>query len=144
MTDLVKGMSGGTKQKWLRLHREEVLAYLEHFGEVATRAKYNIRKQETWDRLLSPNTLQPKTKFTKADKAIMRAEIAEAGLREVRSEVRDLKEQYGRFVPFLADEITRKFFVPLLSGKVELPAELEYKPVPDPLSMANFQGRLGK
>ena len=137
-------MKGGTKQKWLRLHRDEILAYYDANGEAATRARYNIRKDETWRRLLDPNILQPKTKLTKADRAIARVEIAEEGLRELRGEVKDMKQQFGRFIPYLADEITRKFFVPLMSGKVELPPELEYKPGPDPLDITDFQRKLEK
>ena len=138
-----RSLKGGQKDLALRTHRAEILAYFEAHGEVATREWYNIRKNETWQHFLSPREVRHKM-LTKADKAIIRSEIAEEGLREVKREVRDLKEQYGKFVPYLADEITRKFFVPLLSGKVELPKELEYKPAPDQLSLADFEGKLEK
>lgn len=141
MTELHPGLSGGSKQKWLRLHREEVLTYYEAHGEAATRERYNIRKDTTWQNFLNGRQARM-TKFTKADKAIARAEIAEQGLRDVRREVHELKDQYGKFIPLLADEITRKFFVPLMSGKVELPPELEYKPKPDPLDITDFEGKL--
>lgn len=137
MTELHPGLSGGSKQKWLRLHREEVLTYYELHGEVATRERYNICKDTTWQHFLNGRQVRM-GKFTKADKAIARAEIAEQGLRDVKREVRELKDQYGRFIPLLADQITRKFFVPLMSGKVELPPELEYKPGPDPLDVTDI------
>ena len=144
MAEIYPGMKGGAKQKWLRLHRDEVITYFELHGEQATRDRYNILKDETWRRLLNPNTRQPKSKLTKADRAIARAEIAEEGLREVKREVGELKMQFGRFVPLVANQITEKFFVPLLSGKLELPPELVYKPGPDPLDMTNFDGKLVK
>lgn len=133
-------LSGGTKQKWLRLHRSEILAYYEANGEVPTRERYHIVKDTTWHNFLHKS--KPESgKLTRADKALSRAEIAEEGLREVKKE---LKEAYSRFVPFLADEIKNKFFIPLLAGKIELPAELEYKPAPDPLGLADFDGKLVK
>ena len=144
MTDFHPGLNGGKKQLWLRLHREEVLTYFELHGEAATRERYNIVKDDTWSRLLNPDVSRPKSKLTKADRAIARAEIAEQGLRELRREVRELKEQYGDFVPLVADQITRKFFIPLVSGSIELPPELEHKPEPNPLDLTDFVRQLEK
>lgn len=135
------GMSGGEKQLWLRLHRDEVLAFFEAHGEVATRERYNIVKDTTWEHFLKGRQVRV-SKLTKADRAIARAEIAEQGLRDVRHEVSELKDSYGRFVPLLADQITDKFFKPLLSGKIELPPELEYKPKPDPLRITPERPRI--
>ncbi len=136
-----KALKGGEKNLALRQHKSEILAFYEQNGEQATRERYNIRKDTTWKHFLNGRQVRM-AKLTKADKAIARAEIAEEGLRDVRREIRELKDQYGQFVPYLADEITRKFFVPLMSGKVELPPELEYKPSPDPLDLTGFRGKL--
>lgn len=143
MPEFKPSMSGGAKQLWLRLHRDEVMAFFEAHGEAAARERYNIRKDTTWEHFLKGRQVRV-AKLTKADKAIARAEIAEQGLRDVKREVRALKDQYGRFVPLLADQITRKFFIPLMSGKVELPPELEYKPEPDPLDITDIPRKLEK
>lgn len=132
MTELHPGLSGGSKQKWLRLHREEVLTYYEAHGEAATRERYNIRKDTTWQNFLNGRQARI-TKFTKADKAIARAEITEQGLRDARRDIHELEDKFSKFVPHLANEITEKFFKPLLTGVVELPPELEYKKSLDPL-----------
>ncbi len=146
MTEFYPGLNGGTKHHLLEVHRDEILAYCEVHGEAATRERYNIAKDLTWRRLLNPNTRQPKTKFGKADRAIARAEITEAGLREVKREVRELKEQYGEFVPLVAEQLTKKFLAPLIGGAIELPAELQekLKPGPNPLEITNIHRKLEK
>lgn len=144
MTDLLK-LSGGKKQHWLRTHRDEVLAYYEAHGEAATRDHFNIVNPIAWRNFLNPGVRGDKgTKLTKADKAIARAEITEEAVKQLRQEIGELRESYSRFVPFLANELTHKFFVPLLAGKIEIPAELEYKPAADPLALNDFRGKSKK
>lgn len=138
----VINLNGGLKHNWLQVHRAEVLAYLEAHGELAARERFNIRKT-TWDSFIKPKVRQHKP-FTTADKAIDKAEITAEGLREVRREVKELKEQYGQFVPLLAEQLTQKFFKPLLAGKIELPPELEYREPEDPLKLADFAERSEK
>lgn len=136
MQKIDKSMSGGKKSMYLRNNRPEIMAFFEAHGERATRERYNIKKDDTWRRLLNPATNQPNPRLTKADKAALRAEIAEEGLREVKREVKDLREQYAQFVPLVADELTNKFFKPLLSGKVELPPDMIEKPKASPLRLS--------
>ena len=138
----LKGLAGGKKQFWLRTHRSEVMAYYEAYGEASTREEFNIVKEETWQHVLNPRIVRS-SGITKADKAIARAEIAEAGFREVKREVRELKEQFGQFVPLLAEELNKKFFIPLLRGKIDLPEAMEGEPE-DLMSLADFQRKLVK
>lgn len=142
MTDLIKGTKAGTKNNWLRTHRDEVLVYYSEHGEKATREKYNIVKDLTWQHLLDGYST-PAAKLTKADRAIMKAEIAQEAANELKAEVKELKRQYGSFVSLLGEQLTQKFFIPLLRDKIEIPAELEYSP-PDPLSLTNFNHELAK
>lgn len=141
---LVPGMSGGRKNMFLRLNRAEVMAYYEANGEAATRERYNIKKQVTWDHLMNPKARRPNTKLSKADRALLRAEIAEQASRDAKREVQGLKDMYNQFIPHLANQLSEKFFIPLIAGKIELPAELEYKAKPDPLSLTDFEGKSAK
>lgn len=135
----VIGLSGGRKQLWLKQHRVEVMAFYSANGPEATMQQF-VMKQDTLERFLNPTVRRSNTKLSKADRATIRAQIAEEGLRDVRAEVRELKAMYNQFVPYLADELKEKFFKPLLTGKIELPPELEHKPRPDPLSLTDFEG----
>jgi hypothetical protein len=140
MRSELHGLKGGEKQQWLRLHHEEVIAYYEAHGELATRERFNIVKEEAWQHVLDTRSVHSPG-LTKADRAIARAEITEAGVRELTQEIRELKEQYGKFVPLVADELNKKFFIPLLRGKLELPPSMEREPV-DSLNLADFQRKL--
>ena len=138
----LQGLNGGSKQFWLRLHHSEVMAYYEAHGEAATREEFNIVKEETWQHILNPQRVHSPG-LTKADRAIARVEITEAGFREVKREVRELKEQFGQFVPLMAEELKQKFFIPLLRGKISLPAAME-RELEDSMSLADFQRKLVK
>ena len=109
----VSGLSGGPKQKWLREHRQEVMSYYNEHDPDATMKRYNIRPM-TLDNFLREKQIH-QDKLSKADKAVIRAEIVEQGLREVRHEVAEMKKQYEEFVPLIANQLTDKFFIPLLS-----------------------------
>ena len=137
MSGLIPKMSGGKKQHWLRIHRGQILAYFKAHGELATREKYNM-KQDTWNRFMNPSASQPNTNLTKSDKAILRAEISEQGLRDVRKEVKELKENYGKFTDTVSTQLSDKFFKPLLREKIELPPELEHKEKPDLLKITSI------
>lgn len=147
MTEIIpglKGMNGGTKMHYLNMHRAQILADYEQLGEAATRKKYNIKKQETWDRLLNGKVSRPKTKLTKVDRLEARVEMVEQGQRASTRRVNEIEDHFGKFVPYLAEQMTEKFFIPLMRGKIELPPELEEKPAPDPLSLADFPWKLKK
>ncbi len=138
------GLRGGRKDKWLRLHKPEVLTYHAEHGREATLKMYHM-KPDTLDRLLEPGSKTIKHEnLSAADRAIARVEMIEAGLQETRREVREMKESYNKFVPFLSDELSKKFFTPLLMGKIDLPPEIEYKPEDDHLKLSNFEGESGK
>lgn len=137
MDTRVKGLSGSKKRMWLRLNYAEVFSDYERYGREYTMQKYNL-KSATLESFLSPSFNLNTVKYTKADRAIDRSEIVEEGVRQLRREVRDLRDQWGKFVPMLATQLTNKFFIPLISGKIELPPELEQKPEADPLALSDF------
>tara|TARA_Y100000031_G_C8003168_1_gene284556 strand:+ start:143 stop:388 length:246 start_codon:yes stop_codon:yes gene_type:complete len=60
------------------------------------------------------------------------------GLEETRRKVNELEKQFSRFVPLVANELTEKFFKPLLASTIDLPPEMEVKPEPDPLDIRGF------
>ncbi len=143
MTDLPdRGMKAGEKHKWLRLHYDEIMAYYQDHGEAATRAKYNIRKQASWDGLIS-GAAPRVPKFSKADRAIDMAKMAMESNREVKVEVRELRKDFRQFVNLVGNQVAAALIIPLIQAQIKLPAELEEK-MADPLSFANFNPELAK
>lgn len=120
------GLRGGRKRLWLKVHRSEVVAYYEIYGATKTMTAFNLNK-DTLDRLLEDSGTA--TVLSDAEKALLRAEVAEQGLRDCRRDIRELKEQYGMFTEVVSDKLTQKFFSPVLHHILgELPPELVEKP----------------
>lgn len=123
--DLKPGESGGNQRLYYRVHREQIVKYYKLHGEAATRERYNIVRDDVWSKLLSPAGYQRKAVNSKYDKAIDMAIATGAGVSELRKEVRELKEDFNQFVPFLAEEISQKFLIPLMTNVVKLPPEFK-------------------
>jgi len=70
----IRSVSGGAKRMWLRQHREEILRYLKENGEEATRKHFQL-KQFTLEQFLAGDAEPLKDTFSKADRALARAEI---------------------------------------------------------------------
>lgn len=137
MNRAAKGLSGGRKHHFLVVHREEIIAYYEIHGEEATRAQYSIAKDTTWYNFLNGKPPR-KRKLAKIDRLEARVGIAEEKARSANARVNELERQYSLFVPSLADQLTKKFFVPLVQGVIELPEELQLKEAEDPLDITDF------
>lgn len=132
----------GRKQHWLRLHRDEIMAYADLHGVEAAREEYHIVKDSTWQGLVHPKARQPKSP-TQIDRLETQLEIVKQNVRELRKESREKDVAYSRFVDAVSSQISDKLLKPLLSSVIELPPELNYKP-DNPLSLANFDPKLAK
>lgn len=127
------GLKGGEKRMWLRIHQDEVLEYLEEHGEEATKEKYHLT-HDTLDRVKIPEGGHYSS-FTRYDRLEMKVNIAKAGLEDLTGEVRELKEQFGKFQESIGEQLKQNFLLPLLAAGFKLPTELELKPKPDSLNV---------
>lgn len=131
------GISGGQKRMWLRQHREEVLRYLKENGEETT-CKYFHLHQFTLEQFLASEAEPLKDSFSKADRALARVDVMDAGLMELRRELRDLKEAFALFQDTVSTQLTEKFFKPLLERAIQPGPELEVRTAKDPLLLSNL------
>jgi hypothetical protein len=97
-------MNGGTKRKWLKENRKQVLWIANNLGEDKACEIFNM-KHSTLERLEADELLSSECKWTKSDKALITAKIAETGIEELRdqlAELDDVKEFYlSVIVPFM-------------------------------------------
>jgi len=129
-------LRGGEKRMWLRQHQEEVLEYLEHHGELATKEKYHLT-HDTLDRVISPEGgYYPR--FSRYDELQLKLNITEAGVAELRAEVKELKEQFARFQDSVAEQLKQNFFLPLLQAGIRLPGGMDANPGPDRLRISDL------
>lgn len=137
MNQELSGLSGGKKQKWLTDHNQMVLDYYRQFGAVATRQQFNL-EPGTLDRILARNKVkeQKSEEYTWQEKALNRIEVAEAGFRELKHEVSNLKGNYGQFVELVGHQLAKKFFTPLLRHNLELPEGFAERK--DPLAIGDL------
>jgi len=126
-------LSGGKKRMWLRVHRDEVLAYLEKNGEEATMKEYHLRKG-TLDRVISLSEgYYPR--FTRYDSLELKINRDEVSIADLRGELRELKELFAVFQESVAEQIKQNFLIPLLQAGIRPPEGLELAPHPDLLNV---------
>ena len=134
---LYPGMKGGTKHKLLGERRQEVIRFYEDNGPQATMDRYNMRPA-TLDRFLRT---KPETRkvFTAVERATEMAKMALDGNREARCQIRNMRREFNQLVPLVARDFA-KIMVKALQ-RVELE---DVEQGDDPLSLANFTGKLEK
>lgn len=129
-------LNGGAKQLWINQNRKLILDYHLQFGEAATLQQFNM-KAGTLRRILEHE--RQGTQYAsrdEIDRALLRADVTEMGVRELRHEVKELKNEYGRFTESVSSQLVEKFFYPLLQSMVRLPDDM--RPPADPLALSNF------
>ncbi len=129
----LRDLRGGEKRMWLRIHRDEVLEYLEDHGEEATKEKYHL-KHDTLDRVIRPEGGNY-PRFTRYDRLEMKVNMAKAKVDDLTGEVRELKEQFAKFQESVGEQLKQSFLLPLLRAGIRLPPELLLKPGPDYLNV---------
>lgn len=118
-------LKGSEKHKWLRENRQIVLDYLAKYGKGTAMIRFGISRPDTFDRLIEDeseripiNTYQIQMATTTAREAIESA-------RQAHMEIRGLAESYENFIESLADQLNKKFLIPLL----KLAFTLDAKPI---------------
>lgn len=82
------------------------------------------------------------------ERLAMRVEMIEDSSREMRRRLKELETAWIEFVPVVSDRISRQVVIPALidglANSLRLPASLDAKDIPDPLSVAGLPGRKAK
>jgi hypothetical protein len=112
-------MKGGPKHLWLRLHKEEVLAFCVKHGYAETKNRFCL-KTETLEALLEGGSQPFVLPFTPKEKLESRVEILHEDVRCLRKELAETKEAFASFQQQVAGQITDKFLIPLLQAGIEL------------------------
>lgn len=95
----VKGLFGGSKQVWLRVHHEEVLRFYFANGANDTMQRFNMRPF-TFERFLIAK--YPKfEKVSTAEKALMKSEEALEANRDIRHRLNDIEAVLEEMLPMV-------------------------------------------
>lgn len=124
----VKGLVGGSKQHWLRLHRNEVLAYAgEHGADIAR--EYFAMNKDTFERFLAANKLGKGAHLSTSERALSISQSAIEIARENRHELYRVSERMDSLEPIA--KIARALLSAVADSVIE-----EIKR--EKLAMANF------
>ncbi len=147
-------LKGGAKHMYLRLHRAEIIGYLNAHGIGPTLTQYHICSV-TLDNLLTQGDKgnDPRYRYTGtapsrpnpvlltaldalniADKSKVIAEMAQGSVADLRRELRELREQFALFQQAVATDLATRFLKPLLEF-MKVPDTLDVKTKADPLSV---------
>jgi len=114
------GMSAGPKNKYLRQNRLKILDYLDDHGEAATRSHFLITNQICWDNFMSLGRRgRPVKNLTKQDRYNIRIEMLEETNRELKRDIRELREQYNLAIPLLAEKLKELLFQRVIESILE-------------------------
>ncbi|MDD5486849.1 MAG: hypothetical protein PHW65_04780 [Dehalococcoidales bacterium] len=84
--------------------------------------------------------------LTEMERAVMRIEMVEENVRELRGRQRELETSWGEFAPAVADHISTKVIIPAmvegLMKAIRLPSTLEIRGVETPLSLGDMPEKL--
>lgn len=120
------GVKAGPKNLYLRSNRLKILDYLQMYGEIATRSRFNIVHQPTWDNFISLGRRgRPIKNLTKQDRYNLRIEMLEETNHELRNEIRKLREQYNQAIPLIVEQVKDALFDRLLETISNIPRRLE-------------------
>jgi hypothetical protein len=131
-------LKGGQKHMWLRHHKEAILAFYDAFGEADTRKTFCITETTLQSLIGSKNSTRRFSQLSKADRAIARAEITEAGLIELRREVKELKQLFEHFQQSVGEQLLNRFFMTLLQSGIKVDKRLDEPEPIDPLRIDNI------
>lgn len=134
----LRGMSGGSKAMWLRLHSEVVISFYKEHGSEATREAFQIKLSDTLESLISSvkpvvpgkNWQHPGDLRWDPEYVGLVEERVREDVRELRRQVDELAESYGQFTELVAERISRGFILPLLLPLIS--------------KLADFRGRFPK
>jgi len=95
-TEFNRSMNGGKKRKWLKENRERVVWVSEQVGEDECCRIFNM-KRSTLERMHVDTITSSDVRWTKSDRALLTAKIAEAGVADLKDELAELKPMKDYF-----------------------------------------------
>jgi len=114
-----RGMNGGNKKKFIQENKEFILKYLSMFGEDDCTERFQV------DRLtlegLMDSHYQLLDPLTELEKSILMSKMAMESVRQLRFEVSKLKKEFEGFQGSVSEQLTEKFFKPLLQNVLKAP-----------------------
>lgn len=132
----VRELTGGRKQLWINQNRQLIIDYCREFGEAETCEKFNLKK-DTLTRIIQREGERYRNDaLIDVERAHMLAQINDAGIRELKHEIKDLKREYSKFTESVSVQLVEKFFNPLLQRVIVLPEDMN--PVRDQLALTDF------
>ena len=118
----LKGLSGGSKQIWIKQNKKLVVDYYNTFGSEDTCQKFCLG-QETLQKIL--DSYEDKVFDDRLERLALKCEIATDAGRHARHELNVMRKQFELFQESVADQLAKNFLIPLLKHTLRLPAELE-------------------
>lgn len=135
----IVGLSGGKKERWLRLHRTEVLDYYDKHGFEDTRRQYCM-KFETLERFIDGCRQVQLTPVTKADTALAQVEILRHDVHELSNKITFMAGQYSEFTGYVAGTLARRM-EPIIRESLSGAPSLPSADKTEELSLADFPTR---
>ena len=116
------GLKGGEKRMWLKIHRDEVLQYLDEHGEEATRRRYALARDYLLSELQQRDSYHPGPDDGIRIKPVDRNEFEylHSQVIELRHEVSELKRLFSMFSDNVSLSLAKKFIAPMLSAAIDV------------------------
>ena len=135
----VEGLSGGDKQLWLRIHRDEVLEYYHKHGPDDCMTRFNMREYTLRNFLISkPINYES---FTKVDRALMKADQAIEAFYECRRRINDIEAELEETLPMVQIAYG---FLDAIARATPILELAQARKKEDPLNLSDFGGKSGK
>ncbi len=99
MNPSVKGLSGGRKQMYLRVHRKEVMRFYQEHGPDATMSEYSMT-QDTLGNFLNAESPAYET-MTPSQRAIYMARMSLDSNRELGARIEELEQFKDSMLPLV-------------------------------------------
>lgn len=114
----IRDMKSGERQLFYRTHYLEILEYCEEYGFKETITKYGMT-ENTLKKMLDRGEYtggrrSPNRNMSKTEKLLLRSEINEEAIYNLRKEVKDLKDTFLKFQDEVSSQVASKFFKPLI------------------------------
>ena len=115
-----------------KLNNSDYGKWLDATRKAEAKAGIALQKVNELESLIKDNN------GTGNDQALLIAQIAKEASIQTKARVENLEEKYGQFIELIADQLTRRFFIPLLKATIQLPSEFNRKAKENPLSLTGL------
>lgn len=85
-----------------------------------------------------------KSELSPAERVMLRLDIVEAGLSELRGKQNRLELQWGEFTSIVSQQIAKRIIAPWLQSQIHVPDDLLIENRKDPLSLEDLESILKK